>query len=438
MLTGVRPFEGGDRTVTDAIQYESHDNHAIEVLAPPLARIVARCLEKDPSRRYPSADTLLADLELANQKGGLEPSTAHSVAVPMLRGRYPVLGYAGLAVGIASLLWMMSMTAEFTGMRRAAVTDAPGVHDLYAKGRYYLDKRDEESARKARDYFRQALDADPTYARAWVGWSDTLDVLAWLSVVPPREAYAQSRAAAERALALDSDLPEAHVALARVLFRHDFEFESAAEHLRRAIRLNPNHAEARQLHAAYLRVRGRFDEALEEIETAAALDPLSSMNQVEFGITLYMARRYDEALTHYRQVLETRPDFTPAHFFTALVHLQRHEHDLALAALDRATPSSGWEETTTMRAFIHAVTGQQAAARAQLEALDRRARTQHVSPWYPAIIHLGIGNYDQALDLLDLAFEERAWQVPLLPVEPIFEPVRSHPRFIALVERLRR
>jgi serine/threonine protein kinase/tetratricopeptide (TPR) repeat protein len=313
-------------------------------------------------------------------------------------------------------------------------TPLPEAYMLYLKGRFSLDNRDEESARKARDYFRRALDLDPTYAQAWTGWSDTLDVLMWLSIMSPGEAYAQSRAAAERALQIDPDLPEGHVSLARVLFRHHFEFEAAADHLRRAIELNPSHAEARQLYAKYLRVRGRFEEALEQTRMAADLDPLSPMHQIEIGVTLYMARRYDEALAHYQRILDNRPDFTSTYMFMALVHMQQQQYEQALAMLDRATPTDRWLNAEAVRAYIFAIMGRRAEG---LDALERLSRTEHVSPWHLAVIHLGMGEHDRALDLLELAFDERAWQIPLLPVEPTFDALRSHPRFIALVDRMR-
>jgi adenylate cyclase len=319
-----------------------------------------------------------------------------------------------------------------------AATLAPDAYMAYLKGRYFLDKRDEESAWQARDHFREALDLDPTYALAWTGWSDTLEVLAWLSLMSPREAYVQSQAAAERALQLEPDLPEAHVSLARALFRHHFDFEAAARHMRRAIALNPSHAEARQQHAAYLRIRGRFDEALNEARLAADLDPLSPSNRLEVGVTLYMARRYDEALAEYNRLLDTRPDFTPVYFFIALVHVQRQQYELALTTLERARPTARWQDSETLRAYIFAVTGRTAEARARLDELERRGRTEQISPWHGAVIHLGLGEHTSALDLLDLAFEQQSWQIPLLPVEPIFDPLRSNPRFVALVERIRR
>jgi adenylate cyclase len=235
-------------------------------------------------------------------------------------------------------------------------------------------------------------------------------------------------------LQIDPDLPEGHVSLARVLFRHHFEFEAAADHLRRAIELNPSHAEARQLYAKYLRVRGRFEEALEQTRMAADLDPLSPMHQIEIGVTLYMARRYDEALAHYQRILDNRPDFTSTYMFMALVHMQQQQYEQALAMLDRATPTDRWLNAEAVRAYIFAIMGRRAEG---LDALERLSRTEHVSPWHLAVIHLGMGEHDRALDLLELAFDERAWQIPLLPVEPTFDALRSNPRFIALVDRMR-
>jgi tetratricopeptide (TPR) repeat protein len=320
-----------------------------------------------------------------------------------------------------------------------AGTSNADAYKLYLKGRHFLDKADQASAKQAREYFQQALDLDPTFAQGWTGLGDAYAALGLLSPVPAADAYPRTRAAAERALRIDPDLPEAHLSLGTALSYYYWEFEAAAHHYRRAIELNPSYAEAHRLYAEYLRYRGRFDEALGEARQAEELDPLSPGSQLETGVILYLARRYDEAIARFRRLLDMNPRFTFVYFFLALVHVQKHEYEKALATLDQMVAAAGGPlpDVETLRAQIHAMTGRRAAARRQLETLDALSREQHVSPWHPAMIHLSLGEHDRALDLLEQAHRDRDWRVRLLPVEPLFDPLRANPRFAALVAKVR-
>lgn len=446
MLTGRRPFlRDNDQATIYAIRNDPWHDAACS--APPLPRglekVIRRCLEKDRELRYARAEDLLNDLE------ALAATSSSGLASPLRAMSLP-----RIAKGAAALLIVLLGGALLrptsgddpsrsdvppstaAGLLAAEATDSDA-HTLYLTGRYFLDKRDEESTRKALDYFRRALDADPTYARAWAGWADAHKVMAWLTLMPPQEAYSRVRAAATRALELDPGLAEAHVSLATVLSEFDLDLETAARHTRRAIELDPASAAARRQHAVFLRTWRRFDEALDELRTARELDPLWRTNQQELGVTLFMAGRYDEALAAFDRSLESAPDDLSTYFFIAAVRREQGRYDEALAALDRARPTGRWQSAETLRAYIYAVSGREAEARARLTALDELARTEYVSPWHPAIVHLGLGEIEHALDLLEQAYEQRGRELRLLPVEPIFNPIRSHPRFVALVEKVR-
>ena len=141
------------------------------------------------------------------------------------------------------------------------------------KGRRLLEKRTVDSVQQSKEYFEQALDLDPAFARAWVGLGRAFSGLTALAAVRAADGYPRARAAAERALEIDPDLAEAHVCLATALSTYDWDFEGAARHYRRALELNPSHADAHRLYAEHLRFQGRFDEALEETQQAVELDP---------------------------------------------------------------------------------------------------------------------------------------------------------------------
>ena len=143
------------------------------------------------------------------------------------------------------------------------------------------------------------------------------------------------------------------------------------------------------------------------------LDPLSPAHQIETGINLYWARRYDEAIAQFRRVLGVNPQFNYARFFLALVLIQKQQYDEALSAMDE--PGAGGSlQQETLRGYIQAVTGQQAEAREGLDRLTLLSRTQNVSPWHSAIIHIGLGEHDRALDLIEQAYRDRDWQVRMV------------------------
>jgi eukaryotic-like serine/threonine-protein kinase len=340
-----------------------------------------------------------------------------------------------IALRVAQVLRVQVHSPEQRQLVRAGTSSADA-YLFYLKGLHFLDKRNDPSVRQAKDYFERALDLDPAFARAWTGLGDTYSALSALATVRAADAYPQSRAAAERALQIDPDLPEAHVTLATALSTYYWQFDAAADHYRRALELNPSYANAHRLHAEYLRFEGRFDEALAAARQGEELDPLSPAHQIETGIDLYWARRYDEAMAQFRRILGVNPQFNHARFFLALVLIQKQQYDDALSALD--VPDAGGNlQQETLRGYIHAVSGRQTEARKGLDRLTLLSRAQNASSWHSAIIHMGLGEHERALDLIEQAYRDRDWQVRMLPVEPLLDPLRPHPRFRVLADKVR-
>jgi serine/threonine-protein kinase len=315
-------------------------------------------------------------------------------------------------------------------------TDNREAYASYQGGRRFLDKWDEASARKALVSFQQALDLDPGYALAWAGLANAYHVHAGLSILPADEAYPRVRAAAEKALALDEELSEAHSALGIALSYYYWDPSAAEEHFRRAIALDPNHAAAHGLYAEHLRNQGRFEEALAEIRAAQELDPLSSALEVEEGIVLYVARRYEEAIRHYEVLLDADPGHRYADFLKALATVQQGRYDEALATLKDWDPEGRTPDARSLRGYIYGSTGRPAEARAMLASLSQSSQELDVSPFHTAVIHIGLGEKERAIDLLWEAYRHRTWHVRLLKVEPLFDPLRSDPRFQALLEQV--
>lgn len=326
------------------------------------------------------------------------------------------------------------MGAEAGHSPRGAQPADPKAYDLYLEGRYYLDKFEEDMVRRARDRFQQALDIDPGYGAAWAGLADTFTTLGYLTVLSPEETARMTRAAAERALSIDSELASAHAALATVLTDYYYEWSAAEAHFQKAIELNPNYATAYQLYAEYLRDMGRFDEGMTMIAKARELAPLSAFNRLVEGIILDLGRRHEEAIEHYELLLKLHPDFRMTHFYLGLAHANNGNFDEALARMDKVDPTRRFPDAVACRGAFLAALGRADEARAVLAELDALSRKRYVSPFLRAIIHVPLGEYEQAIDLLEQAVDERSWFVRLFGIAAGLNPLRGHPRFQDLLE----
>jgi TolB-like protein/DNA-binding winged helix-turn-helix (wHTH) protein/Tfp pilus assembly protein PilF len=311
-------------------------------------------------------------------------------------------------------------------------------YELYLKGQYFWNKRTIEGFERAIDYFQQAIAKDPNYARAHAGLADSYSLMAVYSAAPPSEYMPKARVAALRALELDQGLPEAHTALALIVQNYDYDWQTAEKEFRHAIELNPNYATAHQWYAEHLMWRGRFDEALRESERARQLDPLSLIIATDNGAILYFSRQYDRAIEKLRTVRELDPSFPRAPGLLVAAYEQKGMFADALADLEEWRslyhPNSprNWSEL----AYIYGRTGQRAQARLALAKLEQLSRRQHLDPGGLLRAHIGMGNQDQAFAYLEKAYGQHSSAPIALKVDPMYDPLRSDPRFQQLLRRV--
>jgi serine/threonine-protein kinase len=321
---------------------------------------------------------------------------------------------------------------------RAQPTTNHQAYTLYLKGRYHWNRRTEQNIQAALDYFEQAVNLDPGYARAWVGIADAWIFRGWYSQVAPREAFPRAASAVRRALEFDSTLAEAHASLAHIHFEFDHDWEAAEREYRRAIALDPRYATAHHWYGGFLSAMGRHADALREAEAARALDPLSLIVQTWVGLRHYFARDYDEAIAEYRKALDLDRDFAPAHWHLGWAYQQagRLEEGVAEAreALD-LDPESLLYVASLGHAYARA--GMAPEARATLARLAAAAGERHVSAYHVAAIHAALGDTTAALGWLERAYEEQSPWVGYLAVDPRFDTVRSQPRFRRLLSQAR-
>ncbi|NIP79898.1 MAG: hypothetical protein GWM90_12020, partial [Gemmatimonadetes bacterium] len=324
----------------------------------------------------------------------------------------------------------------------------------YLLGRAALAKSHWQWVGPARDHFLRATELDSTFAEAWSGLAAAYTGIARAGVMEGPGPWDSARRAAERALAYDEELPEAHAVLGSVHSLAFWDPAMAERHFRRAIGLDPSYSTARIWYGTFLRNRGRTEEALAEFRQARRLEPRAIRPVNAEAALLYLEGRVDESIDLLRRYLETMPAEVAEipdgastrggrqpfwlYFTLALAHTEKGDYGPALAALDAGDPEGIRADALGLRGYIHARSGRPDEARRVLAAMDRSNREPlPVSDFHKALVHVGLGEHDRAVELLEsAAAQERSRLVVLLRVEPKFEPLRGHPGFEALLRRL--
>jgi eukaryotic-like serine/threonine-protein kinase len=314
----------------------------------------------------------------------------------------------------------------------------PAAYEAYVRGRYFLGKRTPiADLRKGAGYFQAAIDADPTYAAAYSGLADCYNMLGYYSALPPKAAYPNAQAAARKALDLDSMLAEPHTSLAWADFMFDWDWPSAEREFRRAIALNPKYPAAHAWYSAYLAAMGRHGEAIAEGKRAQELDPLSLIANASLGRPFYNARRYDEAIAQSKKTLEIDPRFARAHYWLGLAYEQKSMYDLAIAAFHEAILNSDSVPIYIAAAgHAYALAGRRGQALEILRRLEKLSSQRYVSAYDIALIHVGLGDKERAMQWLERAYQERSDGLVFLTVDPRLDRLRSDARFANLVRRV--
>jgi len=341
-----------------------------------------------------------------------------------------------IATAIADVLEAKLLGAPKAYAQEPVRSGDPRAYEHYLRGRHLWNERTTSALEQSVEEFQRALAIDPRHAPSYAGIADSYVILGVYSHRPQDEVMPQAKAAAEQALAIDASLAEAHTALACVRALYEWDWAAADALFRRAIAHNPQYATAHQWYAMNCLVpQGRFDEAHAELERALALDPLSLAVNTSVGLRAFYARELASATGALRKTVELNPEFGAAHYFLGHALISMGRYDEAITALERAvTLQEGSAETTAALATAHALAYHRPEAEALLADLDRRSSEAYVSPALLAQVHLGLADHAAALERLEEAAARRTADVVWLKVHPIYDPVRGHPRFRALLE----
>ena len=312
----------------------------------------------------------------------------------------------------------------------------PEAYEAYLKGQFHwykLTRTDLESALK---YFELALEKDPEYAPAYAGIALVWSGRQQQGFVPATEAMPRRKAAALKALELDSTLAEVHYTLAGIHSWGDWDWVSGERAYRLAIELNPNYPDPRAYYSHLLYIMRRPEEAMAQIKRALELDPLNALFQAIYAMDLMYARRYDDAIALLRDTLKASPNDLVALSTLRSAYHMKHMYKEALEVWKVSYAARGDHEAEEALARGFAENGYQGALQRAAETLIARSRTTYVTPWQIGTLYTRAGKNNEALEWLEKAYEAHDPNMPYLSVDPIFDDLRADPRFQDLLQRM--
>lgn len=314
-------------------------------------------------------------------------------------------------------------------------TDSAQAYELYLKGNH--SSATEERLKKNIEFFQRAIKLDPGYALAYAGLADSYMKLGGPhGYYAPRETFPKAKETLLKALEIDETLTEGHELLGTYKLFYEWDWAGAEREFRRAIQLDPNNGGAHERYGSYLQSMGRFDESLAEKKLAQKSDPINPVFIANVGGTLLFARRYDEAIELYRAALELNPNYLWAHVALADTYVRKGMYEEAITEINKALSVEGNTSTIALLGNAYALAGRHDEARKLLGQLEALAKRKYVPPFFIATIYIGLGEKNQAFDWLEKAYQERHPHLVQLKVQPVYDPIRSDPRFANLVRRV--
>lgn len=330
--------------------------------------------------------------------------------------------------------------SKLTGIEEQKVTSTgtsdPEAYQAYLKGRYLWNRRTAVNINSALEQFRIATERDPNYALAFVGLADCYLVLNEYAGVPTQESLPKAKAHAERALALDNGLGEAHATLG-LIAQYSWDWTESEKQFKRAIEINPNYATAYHWYSIRLRQMGRYDESVPIIMRAQELDPVSSVIAVNVARTYHLLDKDQGAVEVLRKLVESDPAFPSAHQYLALIYLDDGRYAEAVASAEKAVELANRNGISLGDlGFVYGSAGKEDQARAVLVELESKYTRRQADGTNLATVYVALGEKDKAFEWLEKAFSERSSQMPNIGWIAQFTSLRDDPRFRNLLRRM--
>jgi len=313
----------------------------------------------------------------------------------------------------------------------------PEAYSLYLKGRYSSEKPTSEGLRRSLRYFKQAIEKAPQYAAAYSGLAESYNLLGYLNIVPPNEAFPRAEIAARQALSIDQTAAEAHVALGFALLEYDWNRTGADREFTRAIELNPNYSAAYLWHGYVLLLSGRLDDAKKAIRQAQDLDPLSLQIRMIDASAFYFGRQYNEAIEKLRDIVELDPYVSRAYNLLGYAYWKAGQPGQAFLAFAKGDELAGYPShklEALQTAYL--MSGLRGYWSREIEVLMQQPNQQYVSPVFIAMNYACLGNSDQTFQWLNKAYEERSFKLLEIELDPAWDSFRSDRRFKNLLRKI--
>jgi serine/threonine protein kinase/Tfp pilus assembly protein PilF len=316
-------------------------------------------------------------------------------------------------------------------------TENTGAYQLYLQGRFFWNKRSEEGLKTAIKYFEEAIERDPHYALAWAGIADSYSLLGEFGNISRKELYPKAEAAVNKALEIDDRLAEVHTSLASILMFRKWDWANSEKEFKLALELNPNYATAHHWYSQWFLNMGRLEESLRMISRAAELDPVSQAILKDKGLTLYYNRQYDAAIEMARKTLELDPNYAAAHRLLSLAYQAKGMFEEAIVENQKWGEFTGNKlETAVTLAQLYAVSGRTEEARTIIDDLQRDKVVIDQIHRGLALVYTALGEVDLAFECLEKSYERHEESILTLKVDPKVDPLRSDPRFAALLKKI--
>jgi tetratricopeptide (TPR) repeat protein len=321
------------------------------------------------------------------------------------------------------------------GKRRAVDMEA---YELYLKGMWYCGRRNVESFETAIGYFERAIEKNPEYAAAYAGIAEAYISLPIYGEMDPKQTYPKAREAALRAVEIDDTLAQAHTVLGMIKALYDWDWENSGKEHRRAVKLNPGLANAHHFYAFYLMYLGRFDEALDEIERAQDLDPLSVHINRNFANILINSGQYDKAIKLARATIEMDPNCGGTHLILGLAYSRKSMFEEAIAEYEKEKAISPGMSflSDCFIGMAYVEMGKKDEALRILDALLERSKQGYVPSFFLSMFYFTLENKEKGFEWLEKAYNERDSFMVFIKINEPFESVRSDPRLIDLLRRM--
>jgi adenylate cyclase len=318
-------------------------------------------------------------------------------------------------------------------------TENTQAYESYLLGRFELNKFTEQGFTKSVQHFQQAIALDPKFALAYASLADAYNTMGYWGYLPPKEAFPEAKKAAQKALELDPDLAEAHGALGYVEFQYEWKFKEAEMEFKEAIRLNPNSVSARLRFLEYLFDFQRTQEAQEQLDRARELDPLSIQISYYYAAVSWFERDFDRAIEQLQKTISMDPNNGLAYELLAAVFYKKEMPAQAFTARENANGLEGIFSDAEMAEMKNAyeTAGLSAYFRKENELRQKRvAEGKYQSPLNIALNYAFAGDDSEALDWLERAVDEHTPWLPEMKIDPMWDAVRSQPRFVALLKKI--